>query len=254
MKSWASLIKKTRQCFAGLPNPRQGKNTRYSMEDFATSALSVFFTQSPSFLAYQKTMQQNKGRSNAQSLFEMEEIPCENQIRETLDHVAPEEIFPLYDDVLEAFKEQGVIEQYRAVHGTIAIALDGTWYHSSEKIHCANCSCIEHSSGKKTYDHSAITPVIVAPGKPHAIPLRPEFIVPQDGHDKQDCETAAGKRWIDKNSPRYSAFKVTLPTKTAKCSTTTPSLLTLKLPRTTSRQSSPQPALAGRLKTKTTTF
>lgn len=210
MKSWISLIKKTRQCFAGLTNPRKGKNISYSMEDFATSALSVFFTQSPSFLAYQKTMQQNKGRSNAQTLFEMEQIPCENQTRETLDHVAPEEIFPLYDEVLEAFKEQAVLDQYRAVHGTIAIALDGTWYHSSEKIHCAHCSCIEHSNGKKTFYHSAITPVIVAPGKPHAIPLRPEFIVPQDGHDKQDCETAAGKRWIDKNSVRYSALKVTL--------------------------------------------
>jgi hypothetical protein len=52
--------------------------------------------------------------------------------------------------------------------------------------------------------------VIVAPGKPRAIPLRPEFIVPQDGHDKQDCETAAGKRWIEQNSARYVPFKATL--------------------------------------------
>jgi hypothetical protein len=210
VKSWASLIKKTRQCFAGLPNPRQGKNIRYSMEDFATSALSVFFTQSPSFLAYQTSMEQNKGRSNAQTLFEMERIPCENQTRETLDTVAPEEVFPLYDEVLEAFQEQGVLEQYRVIGGTIAIPLDGTWYHSSEKIHCANCSCIEHSTGQKTYYHSAITPVIVAPGNPPALPLRPEFIVPQDGHDKQDCETAAAKRWMDKNSARYAPLKVTL--------------------------------------------
>ncbi len=155
-------------------------------------------------------MQQNKGRSNAQSLFEMEEIPCENQTRATLDPVAPEEIFPLYDEVLEAFKEPDLIEPYRAVHGTVALALDGTWYHCSEKIHCANGSCIEHANGRKTYAHSAITPVIVAPGKPHALALRPEFITPQDGHDKQDCETAAGKRGIDKNSARYAPLKVTL--------------------------------------------
>lgn len=210
MKSWASLIKKTRQCFAGLTDARKGQNTGYSMEDFATSAFSVFFTQSPSFLACQKTMQQNKGRSNAQSLFQIEEIPCDNQTRETLDHVAPEEIFPLYDEVLEAFQGQGVLEQYRGLKGTLAIALDGTWYHSSEKIKCANCSCIEHSNGRKTHYHAAITPVIVAPGKPHAIPLRPEFILPQDGHQKQDCEIAAAKRWLDKNSARYCPLKVTL--------------------------------------------
>jgi hypothetical protein len=210
VKSFASLVKKTRQRFAGLTNARKGKNTKYSMEDFGTSAFSVFFTQAPSFLAYQKTMQQNKGRSNAQSLFQIEEIPCDNQTRETLDHVAPEEIFPLYDEVLESFKEQGVLEQYRGLKGTIAIALDGTWYHSSEKITCPNCSCIEHVNGKKTCYHSAITPVIVAPANPHAIPLRPEFIVPQDGHKKQDCEIAAAKRWLEKNSQRYCSLNVTL--------------------------------------------
>ena len=210
MRSWASLIKKTRQVFGALTNARTGKNLSYSMEDFATSALSVFMTQSPSFLAYQKTMRQNKGRSNAQSLFEMEEIPCENQTRDSLDSVAPQEIYPLYDGVLQALDEQGVLDEYRTVQATLPIALDGTWYHASEKIHCVNCSCIEHTNGKKTYYHSAITPVIVAPGKPRAIPLRPEFIVPQDGHDKQDCETAAGKRWIEKNSARYAPFKATL--------------------------------------------
>lgn len=210
MKTWASLIQKTRQVFAALTDPRKGKNTTYSMADFAISAWSVFFTQSPSFLAYQKTMQQNKGRSNAQTLFEVEDIPCDNQIRETLDQVAPEEIFPLYDGVLEALQAHGVLQSYRGVQGTLAIALDGTWYHSSEKIHCDHCSCMEHSNGTKTHFHSAITPVIVAPGHPHALALRPEFILPQDGHDKQDCETAAAKRWIDKNSARYAPLQATL--------------------------------------------
>ena len=210
MKSFGCLVKKTRQCFTALTDTRQGKNTRYAMEDFATSAFSVFFTQSASFLAYQKTMQQKRGRSNAQTLFQIEEIPCENQIRDRLDGVAPEEIFPLYDEVLAALQEQGVLESYRGLEGTIPLALDGTWYHSSEKIHCPNCSCMEHANGAKTYYHSAITPVIVAPGNPRALAVRPEFMVPQDGHEKQDCETAAGKRWIDKNSARYAPLKVTL--------------------------------------------
>jgi hypothetical protein len=108
MKSFASLIHKTRQRFAGLTDSRRGKNTRYSMEDSATSSFSVFFTQSPSFLAYQKAMQQNKGRSNAQSLFQIEKIPCDNQIRDCLDPVAPEEIFPLYDEALQALQEHSV--------------------------------------------------------------------------------------------------------------------------------------------------
>jgi hypothetical protein len=38
--------------------------------------------------------------------------------------------------------------------------------------------------------------VIVSPGRSAVVPLVPEFIVPQDGHDKQDCEIAAAKRWL----------------------------------------------------------
>jgi len=39
-------------------------------------------------------------------------------------------------------------------------------------------------------------PALVTPLNSKAIPLRPEFVVPQDGHEKQDCEIAAAKRWL----------------------------------------------------------
>jgi hypothetical protein len=57
-----------RQRLSSLPDKRTGKNTRYGMEDAALSAFSVFFTQTPSFLAYQRMMAGSKGNSNAQSL------------------------------------------------------------------------------------------------------------------------------------------------------------------------------------------
>jgi hypothetical protein len=207
---WDNLLKQTRQVLAGLPDRRTGDNCKYRMEDIALSAFSVFFTQSPSFLAHQKTIQQTKGQSNAQSLFHIQEIPCDNHIRDTLDPVSPDTLFALYDEVFQRLRKKGVLENYGAVHQTIPIALDGTWYTSSQKIHCQNCSCLEHKSAEKTYYHSAVTPVIVAPGQPHAISLRPEFIIPQDGHTKQDCEIAAAKRWLEKNAPLYSLLKATL--------------------------------------------
>src|SRR2546425_6892635 len=45
-----------------------------------------------------------------------------------------------------------------------------------------------------TLFRSAITPVVVCPGRSQVIALPPEYIMPQDGHDKQDCEQVAGKR------------------------------------------------------------
>jgi hypothetical protein len=102
------------------------------------------------------------------------------------------------------------LESWRVLHGKLLFALDGTWYYSSQKIHCPNCSCLEHQSGDKTFYHSAVTPVLVAPGHPHAIPLRPEFITPQDGHTKQDCEIAASKRWLEKNAAQYVSLQAIL--------------------------------------------
>ena len=69
------LVQALHQQLASLPDYRQGKNTRYTIKDAALGAFAVFFTQSPSFLAYQRTMQQAKGRSNAESLFGMGELP-----------------------------------------------------------------------------------------------------------------------------------------------------------------------------------
>jgi hypothetical protein len=38
----------------------------------------------------------------------------------------------------------------------------------------------------------------------------PEFVVPQDGHQKQDCENAAAKRWLLQHGAKYSSLKVTV--------------------------------------------
>ena len=64
--------------------------------------------------------------------------------------------------------------------------------------------------GKVNYYHSVITPVIVQPGKEQVICLEPEFIRKQDGHNKQDCEIAAGKRWIEAHGEYYAKENVTL--------------------------------------------
>jgi hypothetical protein len=206
------LIERLRSVAAALPDRRTGDNTRYSMADIALSAFAVFFTQCPSFLSFQQAMEQARGANNAHSLFGVQSIPSDNHIRQTLDPVEPHHLFSLYDDLYQAFEKTGLPQAMRAIHDTQLIALDATWYFSSqsENIHCPHCSCIRHAEGQITHFHSAITPVIVSPGHSQVVPLRPEFITPQDGHLKQDCEIAAAKRWLAAQAQRYATGKVTL--------------------------------------------
>jgi len=84
-----------------LPDPRTGAHRLYDIADAALEAFAVFFTQSPSFLAYQRDMQRRKGRNNAQSLFDIEQVPTDPQIRNLLDPIAPEHLAPVFRRVFE---------------------------------------------------------------------------------------------------------------------------------------------------------
>lgn len=182
------------------------------MADIASSAFAVFFTQCPSFLSFQQHMEKTSGRNNARSLFQIERIPCDNHIRQMLDPIPPSHLFEFFDDLQQSFADAGLLEAMRAVQRTRLIALDATWYFSSQSkdIHCPNCSCLRHAEGQVTHFHSAITPVMVSPAHSEVVPLRPEFITPQDGQVKQDGEINAAKRWLAAHAARYSSGNDTL--------------------------------------------
>jgi hypothetical protein len=86
-----------RTTMATFPDPRKGKNKHYTVRDAALGAFAVFFTQSPSFLAYQRDMTARKGQSNAHTLFGLTQIPSDNQIRALLDPVPPEVLGAVFD-------------------------------------------------------------------------------------------------------------------------------------------------------------
>ena len=149
--NWFSTLLTFLEDAVGLfPDKRTGDNIRYSMRDVALSAFSVFFTQSPSFLSHQELMQRQKGKNNAKSIFTIQNIPCDNQIRSLLDPVRPSLLFAVYEKVFSLLEQQGTIESYRAFKNNLLIALEGTWFHSSEQVFCKNCNGKETQMGKRT--------------------------------------------------------------------------------------------------------
>ena len=204
------MIKRLEQSCEGFPDLRTGKNSIYDLPDVGMSAFSVFFTQSPSFLAHQRDMKLRKGRSNAESLFQLSDIPSDNQVRNLLDPVSPEHLQPVYRQTFLALEQTEVLKRRRSFANQLLVAIDGTEYFSSKNIHCENCNHRELSNGKTNYFHSALTPVIVQPGNEYVISLEPEFMVPQDGHEKQDCEIQAAKRWVEKHGEFYAKRGVTI--------------------------------------------
>jgi hypothetical protein len=177
----------------------------YRMGDIGMAAFSVFFMQSPSFLAHQRHFEEGHGRSNCGSLFGMAKIPTHNHIRDMLDPASPALLHPVFAETVDQLQRfDGGLDMFRRLDGHVLIALDGTQYHSSHKIHCENCSTRVKSKGGTEYYHSMLSATLVAPGHDKVIPLEPEFIIPQDGAEKQDCENGAAKRWLAAHGQRYA--------------------------------------------------
>jgi hypothetical protein len=209
-KIFDEMVEGLHRCFEKLPDYRTGENTQYEIKDAALSAFGIFFTQSTSFLAYQRMLEERKGRSNVGSLFGVERIPSDKQIRNLLDPVEPEMLYEVFGQGLKAVEVSGQLEAFRSYGGQVLISCDGTQTISSTKVQCANCSRRELAKGETRYAHSAILPVVVKAEESRVLVLEPEFISPQDGHEKQDCERAAIKRWVKRNAGRFARGQYTL--------------------------------------------
>jgi hypothetical protein len=200
-----SLIAELKGVCAGLPDQRKGprRDGEYTMADIGLSAFSVFFMGSPSFLSHQRALAEGHGRSNCQTLFGMTAIPTDAYIRHMLDGASPVAFDPLF---LKTIATEGVLDPFRRLGGPggggrVLIALDGTECFCSRKIHCPRCSTRRRSDGGTEYFHAFLGASIVAPGHQQVLPLPPEFIAPQDGAEKQDCERNAAKRWLTRHGP-----------------------------------------------------
>jgi hypothetical protein len=209
--SFGVLLGYLHQSIDQIEDPRQASNaTRYTLRDAILAAFSVFFMQCESFLEHQRQMHSRRGKDNAQTLFRVGQIPSVPQIRNILDQIAAQQLFGVFEQVYQALQQRGYLQSFQCLGRHLLVTLDGTQYFSSHKIHCEQCSSRRHKNGCVSYFHSVILPVIVSPTQSQVIALAPEFIRPQDGSDKQDCEVAAAKRWIQAHAKQFAWQPITL--------------------------------------------
>ena len=208
-RAWVSQFMGQLGKIAGrLPDKRAGRhNQRYQIIDAVRGAFSVFFSQSPSFLAHQRDMKRQRGRSNAENVFQMGEIPSDNYIRDLLDPTPASAYEAAYLWLWRQLKGEGTLAGYQFLGQHLLMGLDGIQFFSSTKIHCDHC--YRQQIGETThYSHRALTALVVHPEQSEVLPFIPEFILPQDGAEKQDSEIAAAKRWLARHQAWLQEQKV----------------------------------------------
>jgi len=199
-----TLLAGVRSACAAFPDARRG-DVRYSMADIGMSAFSLFFMQSESFLSYQRSLEEGRKTSNCRTLFGMAAVPTDNHIRAMLDPVHPAHLQPVFDQVLGTLCQRGGLAPFGRLGGRVLVALDGTEYFCSQKLACPQCLTRKRANGRTESYHAMLAATLVAPGHAMALPLMPEFIAPQDGAEKQDCERREPRGSLDNAAKRWLA-------------------------------------------------
>ena len=174
----------------------RSQNIKISLTDAFMSAFAMFSIKDPSLLAFEEKHSED---TNLKTIYKINNVPCDTQMRTILDEVEPADITPLFRDIFRQLQRGKVLEKMVFMNGCYLLSIDGTGYFSSNKIHCDSC-CVKTrlKTGEITYQHQMLGASIVHPDCREVIPLAPEPIIKQDGATKNDSERNASKRFFEK--------------------------------------------------------
>jgi hypothetical protein len=188
-----ALFSVVRRGFAALPDYRRS-DTDMALTDALMAAFALFSLKSPSLLAFGK----HRVEGNWGTIYALDPVPCDTQMREILEPVSPESVRPLFKSVFGQLQRGKALESMLSLEDDDLLARDGPASFSSKTMHCASCLHQVHRNGSSTSDHHMWGAALVHPDQRAVLPLMPEPLVKQDGTGKNAGERHAAKRFMAK--------------------------------------------------------
>ncbi len=201
--TFEAIISRLRRQFESVEREEKSASYDYPLSDVLMSGFAMLFFQDPSLLAFQERMLKKHQRCNLQTMFGVGAVPKESQMRERLDAVSAEGVREFMPALFEQVRRTGWAREWLVEvsdGGTAGayyvMAMDGSDYFSSERLHCEKCLVRRDRTGELHYHHTVVAATLVKSGKRLILPIDAEACGPQDGSEKQDCELNAGKRLV----------------------------------------------------------
>jgi hypothetical protein len=198
------LLITVRSVFSSLLDSRK-KTATISLSDTLMSALAMFMLKYFSLLKFDEERNEEIIKHNLKTLYGVEKVPCDTQMREILDTVNPLELRPAFVSIFNEIQRGGALEPYKYMDNYYIMTVDATGHYCSGEINCPECCIKTHHNGKVSYYHQLLAAAIVHPDKKTVLPFAPEAIVKEKEASKNDCELNATKRLlahIKKEHPR----------------------------------------------------
>jgi len=219
-----NLLRIIRQDFEKIPEKKAGCSI--PLADHLMSGIAVFLLKYPSLLQFDHSRSCEQTRVNLKTLYGVEHMPCDTQLRARLDAVNPDDLRVIFTRLFSSLQRNKVLEDFSYTfdktslsptsekpvesQDSFLLSIDGTQFFSSSKVHCDHCCEKHHRNGKTTYYHQMLGAAIVHPNQSIVFPLAPEPIQQQDGEIKNDCERNAAKRLLTKIRREHPQAKFTV--------------------------------------------
>ncbi len=187
------------------------------LQNFLMASFAVFALKSPSLLQFEKDFLEEKIRKkNLHSLFKIDRIPSDTQLRDILDRVDYHQYRPIFKKIFSLIQRSKALERFEFIkleNGPHYLcAVDGSGYYRSDRIACDCCMIEEHFDCNNTmtikYAHNILAASIVHPHLRQVISLCPEPIMRSDGSCKNDSEQTAFRRFIQDFKREHPKLKV----------------------------------------------
>jgi len=187
--------------FSRITDHRDQEKIGHELKDVCMGALAMFCFQDPSLLQFMQRVKAPTMAANLKNIWAIDSVPSDTQMRTVMDEIDPQEFEGLFTTFFRLLQRGKHLEQYRVLGAYYLCAIDGSEYFSSDHIGCP--SCLRRKVKKKQGDvlqfsHQIVQAALVHPKLSPVVPLPPEAVRNTDGSEKQDCETNAAKRLLEK--------------------------------------------------------
>src|SRR2546426_10524304 len=116
-----ALFRLVRSRCDDVPDPRS-LEPEIPLGDALMSAFAMFSLKDPSLLAFDERRQDPN--DNFRTIYGIDHVPCDTQMRAILDPLDPNDLRPLFGDVFRCLQRGKALERFTYLDGYYLISLD----------------------------------------------------------------------------------------------------------------------------------
>jgi len=139
------LLTVIRRQFNKIKSPRDLvlRSNPITQTDCLMSGLAMFSLKFPSLLKFDENREEKNIKHNLNTLYGVQQTPCDTYMRERCDEASPDEVRKVYKAVLSCVQRGKALEEFAYLDNHYLLPGDGTGFFTSHNVHCANC-CVKH--------------------------------------------------------------------------------------------------------------